>query len=269
MTRQCTLRTSAVMRGRGLHTGEECEIWLCPADGGSGIVFEVGGKEIRAHISNVRDVNRGTTIAVGDAEVHTVEHLLAALAGMGIDNIRVRVDGPEIPAGDGSALPFVELMEGAGIEEQEAEAVPITVSEPAWAIDKDKYLLALPGPELAVKALIAFQHPLIGEQAIGLRIDPEVFKKEIAPARTFCTADEIESILSQGLGKGGTEDNVIVVHEDHYSAPLRFNDEFVRHKILDLIGDLSLVGGRLCADVTAIKSSHALNIMLAKKISSL
>ena len=269
MIRQRTLKTSAVMRGRGLHTGEDCEIRLSPAREGSGVVFEVGGREIRAHVSNIRDVHRGTTLAVGDKEVHTVEHLLAALAGMGIDNVRIQVEGTEIPAGDGSALPFVELMEGAGIQEQRAEAVPIMVGEPVWVMDDGKCLLAAPASELSIKALIAFPHPMIGEQAISLRIDPEVFRQEIAPARTFCTADEIEFILSQGLGRGGTKDNVIVVHDDCYSVPLRFNDEFVRHKVLDLIGDLTLVGGRLCADVTAIKSSHALNAMLANKISSL
>jgi len=257
------------MNGRGLHTGEVSEIRLIPAGEGSGIVFEVSGTEIRAHVSNVRDVHRGTTLAVGDAEVHTVEHLLAALAGMGIDNLRILVDGPEIPAADGSALPFVELMESAGIREHQAEAVPIAIGEPLWALENGKCLLAASGPGLSIKALIAFPHPMIGEQAISLMISPEVFKNEIAPARTFCTADEIEFILSQGLGKGGTEDNVIVVHHDHYSVPLRFNDEFVRHKVLDLIGDLSLIGGRLCADVTAIKSSHALNAMLANKISGL
>lgn len=269
MIRQCTLRTSAVMQGRGLHTGEDCEIGLFPADEGSGIVFEAGGRDIRAHISNVCDVRRGTTLAVGETEVHTVEHVLAALAGMGIDNARIRVEGPEIPAADGSALPFVELIEDGGIQEQQAEAVPIVVSEPVWAIDNGRCLLASPGTGFSIKALIAFPHPMIGEQAITLRINPDVFKNEIAPARTFCTADEIEFVLSQGLGKGGTEDNVIVAHEDHYSVSLRFGDEFVRHKVLDLIGDLSLIGGRLCADVTAIKSSHALNAMLASKISSL
>lgn len=277
MIRQCTLKTSAAMRGRGLHTGETCEIEMFPADEGSGIVFEVGGREIGACASNVRDVHRGTTLADADAEVHTVEHLLAALAGMGVDNARIRVSGPacgklsraEIPAADGSAFPFVELIESAGILEQHAEAAPIILEEPVWAIEKEKCLLAAPGSGLSIKALISFRHRMIGDQAISLRIDPEVFKREIAPARTFCTADEIEFILSQGLGKGGTEDNVIVAHDDHYSVPLRFSDEFVRHKVLDLIGDLSLVGRRLYADVTAIKTSHALNVMLAKKISSL
>jgi len=257
------------MQGRGLHTGESCEIELFPADEGSGVVFEAGGREISAHISNVRDVHRGTTLAAGGVEVHTVEHLLAALAGMGIDNARIRVEGPEILAADGSSLPFVELIESAGIREQQAEAVPIAVGRPVWVMDDGKYLLAVPGSGFSIRALISFQHPMIGEQAISLRVDPEVFKREVAPARTFCTANEIEFILAQGLGRGGTEDNVIVVHDDHYSIPLRLSDEFVRHKVLDLIGDLSLIGGRLCADVTAIKSSHALNAMLAQKISGL
>lgn len=263
---QHTLNSTAVMYGRGLHTGEECRIELVPSDTDTGVVFISGGEEIRAVVSNVRDTNRGTTLCGESAEVHTVEHLLAALAGMGITNVQVRVEGPEIPAGDGSALPFVELIESAGIVDQRAKSAVVKVTEPIWIADGSKYLLATPDERFRVTEFISFQHPLIGEDALSLVIDPETFKREIAPARTFCTSSEIETILSLGLGKGGTEDNVIVVYEDSYSVPLRFKDEFVRHKVLDLIGDLSLIGASLQADVTAIKSSHALNIALAGKI---
>ncbi|HUV03764.1 MAG TPA: UDP-3-O-acyl-N-acetylglucosamine deacetylase [Armatimonadota bacterium] len=265
-TYQRTLKTSATVKGRGLHTGEECGINLIPAAPDTGVVFVTPRGEIRALVQNVLDTERATSLRTGDAEVHTVEHLLAALAGLGIDNVRVEVSGPEIPAGDGSALPFVELMESAGIEEQMAEARIVRPEGPVWTAEDGKYLLAVPASLFRVTALIAFQHPMIGEQAISVAIDPTVFKREIAPARTFCTADEIESIASQGLGKGGTEDNVVVVHDDRYSVALRFRDEFVRHKVLDLIGDISLVGGRLHADVVAVRTSHALNVALAGKI---
>lgn len=254
------------MQGRGLHTGEECTIELLPADEGTGVVFVSGKEEIRAVVSNVRDTNRGTTLCGDSTEIHTVEHLLAALAGMCIDNVVVKFDGPEVPSGDGSALPFVELIESAGIAGQQADPNVTRLTEPVWIADGSKYMLATPDECFKASELISFQHPLIGEEALSLVITPETFKREIAPARTFCTSSEIEMILSLGLGKGGTEDNVIVVYEDHYSVPLRYKDEFVRHKVLDLIGDLSLIGGRLQADVTAIKSSHALNIALANKI---
>lgn len=254
------------MSGRGLHTGEECRIELLPADAGTGVVFISGGEEIRAVVANVRDTNRGTTLCGESAEIHTVEHLLSALAGMQVDNVLVKVDGPEMPAADGSALPFVELIESAGIVDQGAEPAVLKICEPVWIADGSKYLLATPDERLKISELISFQHSLIGDEALSLVMDPETFKREIAPARTFCTSSEIEMIFSLGLGKGGTEDNVIVVYEDRYSVPLRFEDEFVRHKVLDLIGDLSLIGMRLIADVTAIKSSHALNIALAGKI---
>ena len=264
--RQCTLKTSAGMRGRGLHTGEECGLTILPAAPDVGIVFATRQGEIRASVENVRDTLRGTTLGSGKAEVHTVEHLLAALAGMSVDNARIEIDGPEIPAGDGSALPFVELIESAGIVEQEADARIRVLTEPEWALDGGKCAFAAPHDGFRANVLISFQHPLIGEQALSVNINPETFKREIAPARTFCTSDEIEAILSQGLGKGGSEDNVIVVHEYHYSVPLRLADEFVRHKALDLIGDLALVSGRLHANVTAVRTSHSLNVALADKI---
>ena len=264
--KQRTLKTSAAIKGRGLHTGEECRITISPAESDTGVVFATKQGEIQAAVGNIKDTRRGTTLGSGDAEIHTVEHLLAALAGMGVDNVRIETDGPEIPAVDGSALPFVELIERAGLVEQSADVRVIQLPEPVWVADSGKYLLAMPYHGFRASALISFKHPLIGEQTISLDIDPAAFKREIAPARTFCTADEIEMILSQGLGKGGSEDNVIVVHEDHYSVPLRFKDEFVRHKVLDLIGDLSLIGGRLYADVTVIKTSHTLNAALAEDI---
>ncbi len=266
---QRTLKARASMHGIGLHTGEECRIDLLPADAGTGVVFVVGNDEVRALASNVKDTNRGTTIQCGSADIHTVEHLLAALAGMWVDNVLIRVEGPEIPAADGSALPFAQLIVEAGIMEQDARAEIVELPEPVWVLDGAKCLIADPDSRFRVTELISFSHPMIGEQALSLTIDPETFMAEIAPARTFCTSDEIEMIRAAGLGKGGSENNVIVAYEDHYSTQLRFENEFVRHKTLDLIGDLSLMGRRVNANITALRSSHALNISLAKKIMSL
>jgi UDP-3-O-acyl N-acetylglucosamine deacetylase len=187
---------------------------------------------------------------------------------MWVDNAYIRVDGPEPPAGDGSALPFVELVGQAGVEPQPGECPVVRIERPVWAVDRDKYALAVPSSELRVTGLVSFSHPMIGEQAVSVCVNPEVFKREIAPARTFCTSEEIEELLASGLGRGGREDNVLVVHQDRYSPDLRFPDEIVRHKVLDVIGDLSLAGGTVAADVTAIKSSHALNVALVQRIVS-
>jgi UDP-3-O-[3-hydroxymyristoyl] N-acetylglucosamine deacetylase len=263
---QCTLNSEVSLSGQGLHSGAECSITLHPGEPDTGIVFVTERGEVRARAENVCDTRRGTSLANGDARVSTVEHLLAAFAGMRVDNARVEVRGPEIPIGDGSALPFVEMIERAGTEAQSAARSEVNLTGPIWTNDSDKYLLAVRSEGLTVRLLILFAHPMIGEQAVSLSVTPEVFKREIAPARTFCTYEEVEPILKQGLGLGGREDNVVICYDDHYSVPLRYVNEFARHKLLDLIGDLSLIGGRLHADVTAIKPSHTLNVRLADKI---
>lgn len=264
--RQRTICKAVNLSGKGLHTGEDSSVSLHPAEPGAGIVFVAGGVEIRALASNVCDTRRGTSLGCCGVQIHTVEHLLSALAGVQIDNARIEITGSEVPVMDGSALPFVELIDRAGIECQDACAQTDELHGPVWALDGDKCLVAAPSDAYTLSVLISFNHKLIGEQAASFRIDPETYRNEIAPARTFCTSDEIEYILSQGLGKGGTEENVVVAYDDHYSVPLRFNDEPVRHKLLDLIGDLSLIGGRFSANVMGLRPSHTLNIDLARRI---
>jgi len=239
---------------------------LEPAPADAGIVFLTPHGEVRASVDSVSATVRCTTLRSGEAEVSTVEHVLAALSGMWVDNACIRVDGPEVPAGDGSALPFVELIEQAGVEPQTGQPRTVEIGHPVWVADGDKYNLAVPSTGLRVSGFVSFSHPMIGEQAVSVCVTPEVFKREIAPARTFCTAEEIEALLAAGLGRGGSVDNVLVVHQDHYSPGLRFPDEIVRHKVLDLIGDLSLAGGTIAADVTGIKSSHAQNVALVRRI---
>jgi UDP-3-O-[3-hydroxymyristoyl] N-acetylglucosamine deacetylase len=254
------------MVGCGLHTGGDCSVGLHPGEPNSGVVFVTEFGEIPARVEYVYETRRGTSLRNGAAQVHTVEHLLSALYGLNIDNALVEISGPELPAGDGSALPFVELIESAGTAGQGEPAVEIYLDELIRTDDTDRYLSASPRNSLFVEGSVVFAHRLIGEQSNYFEITPEVFKREIAPARTFCTSDEIDMILSQGLGLGGNDDNVIVVYADRYSVPLRYPDEFVRHKILDVVGDLSLVGGRLNAGIKAVKSSHALNVSLAERI---
>lgn len=263
---QHTIRKQVSISGVGLHTGEVSHITLSPAEPDTGIVFVSEGVEIKVIASNVCDTRRGTTLGCGNIKIHTVEHLLSALAGLLIDNVRIDIDGSEAPVMDGSALPFVHLIDDAGIADQDAMPSVVAFDQPLWSLDGDKCVLASPSDSYKAGVLISFNHKMIGEQALSFYINPEIYRREIAPARTFCTSDEIEYILSQGLGKGGTEDNVVAAYEDHYSTPLRFNDEMVRHKILDLIGDLSLTGGRIQADVFGLRTSHTLNTSLACKI---
>jgi UDP-3-O-[3-hydroxymyristoyl] N-acetylglucosamine deacetylase len=239
---------------------------LEPAPADAGIIFVTPRGEVRASVENVYDTNRCTCLRSGDAKVITVEHVLAALSGMWVDNAYIRVDGSEPPAGDGSALPFVDLIERAGTEPQPGEPPVVEIERPVWAIDRDKCALALPSSKLRVSGLVSFDHPMIGEQAVSVCVTPEIFKREIAPARTFCTVEEIEALHAAGLGLGGSVDNVLVVHRDHYSPGLRFPDEIVRHKVMDMIGDLSLAGGSVAADVTGMRPSHALNVALVKRI---
>lgn len=263
---QYTLKSSVSMQGVGLHTGEPCTMAIEPASADTGIIFVTPRGEFPASVENVVDTRRCTRLRSGEADVMTVEHVLAALCGMWIDNAYVRIDGPELPAGDGSALPFVEMIEQAGTEPQPGEPPVIQISGPVWTIDGDRCALALPSSGLRISALIAFDSPMIGEQAASVCVVPEIFKREIAPARTFCTAEEIEALHAAGLGLGGSAENVLVVHRDRYSPGLRFPDEIVRHKIMDMIGDLSLAGGTIAADVTGIRPSHALNVALVRRI---
>lgn len=263
---QSTLKTSVGIEGIGLHTGEPCQLTIFPAPANTGIIFVTPNGEVAAVAENVESTNRGTTLRKGAAQVHTVEHLLSAFAGMQIDNAIVQVVGPEVPSVDGSALPFVELIESAGIEPQSAEVVPIRVEDTVWIGKENTHVIALQNANYRVTGIISFSHPMIGEQTIDLQVEPEIFKREVAPARTFCTEEEIEAILCSGLGRGGTLANVVIVKKEEYSTSLRFRDEFVRHKVLDLIGDLYLVGGRLAAHVITIKAGHALHAALAGRI---
>jgi len=263
---QYTLKSSVSMQGIGLHSGEPCIMTLEPAPADAGIMFVTPRGEVRASVEHVSVTTRCTCLRSGDAEVAMVEHVLAALSGMQVDNAYVRIDGPELPAGDGSALPFVEMIEQVGADPQTGEHRVLEIEGPAWALDGDKCVLAVPSSGSTVSALVSFDHPMIGEQAVSVCMNPEVFKREIAPARTFCTEEEIEALLAAGLGRGGMPENVLVVHRDRYSSELRFPDEIVRHKVLDMIGDLSLAGGTIAADVTGIRPSHALNVALVRRI---
>ena len=270
MTRsQRTLGRTVVTAGVGLHSGEVARLWLHPAPAGHGIRIHRRGSDevIPARVDSAQELSYATRLGLGEASVSTVEHLLSALAGLGVDNVRIEIDGPEVPIKDGSALPFVRLIERAGLEEQAAPVSAIRILEPIEVRHDGKWIRVEPGREFVVDYRIAFDNPAIGYQRFVGAVDPETYRDAVAPARTFGFLKEVDYLRSRGLARGGTLSNCIVVDGPKVlSGELRFNDEFVRHKVLDLIGDLALLEYPLIGKVTAYKAGHALHSALSRAI---
>ncbi len=224
----------------GLHSGETVRIGTLPAPAGTGIIFRVGGTEIKAASENVGDTSYATTLEKGRVKVRTVEHLLAALAGLQVDNIYVDLSGSEVPIMDGSARAFVDAVLQAGTETLDARRKYLKIVKAITVHDGDKSATLLPSPVARITCRIDFNHPLILDQDISLDFDPGSFEQELADARTFGFLRDIEMLEKAGLAKGASLDNAVVVGEAHILNPggLRYPDEFVRHKALDLMGDL-------------------------------
>lgn len=268
---QHTLQQSVSMTGIGLHSGRDVSVTLKPAPPDTGIVFcrvdLPGAPVVEAVAQNITDTYRATTLCVGQCLVHTVEHLLAAIGAFGIDNIRIEIDAAEPPVQDGSALPFARMIRDAGIAEQSGRLKVRRITVPQWVQYPDKFIAILPYDGLRISFTSVNPHPSIGIQYGDYEITPEVFLECIAPARTIGFMHEIEALKAQGLALGGSLDNAVVYDGDKVLTPLRFPDELVRHKILDVIGDLVLTG-RLFGHVIAVKSGHALNAELSRRIVS-
>ncbi len=267
MIKQRTLRNPIKATGVGLHTGEKVFLTLSPAPIDNGIVFrrtDLSPVEvIPASADNVGDTTLSTSLGLGDAKVSTVEHLLSAMAGLGIDNAYVDVTAPEVPIMDGSAGPFVFLLQSAGIEEQPAPKKFIRIKRPVTVSYGDKQASLLPFDGFKVSFSIDFDHPVFHDRSSLAEIDFSTtsFVKEVSRARTFGFMHEIEYLRSRGLARGGSVDNAIVVDEFRIlnQDGLRYEDEFVKHKVLDAIGDLYLLGHSLIGEFRAHKSGHALN----------
>ena len=267
MIRQRTLRNAIKATGVGLHTGEKVYLTLAPAPVDSGIVFRRVDLnpivEIHAKASNVGDTTLSTTLVHDGHRVSTVEHLLSAMAGLGIDNAYVDVSASEVPIMDGSAGPFVFLIQSAGIEEQPAAKKFIRIKRPVTVKDGDKVASFLPFDGFKVSFTIDFDHPVFRDRTAHAEIDfsSTSFVREISRARTFGFMHEIEYLRSKGLARGGSVDNAIVVDEYRIlnQDGLRYEDEFVKHKVLDAIGDVYLLGYSLIGEFRAHKSGHALN----------
>ncbi len=273
--KQRTIKKEVSYSGIGLHTGKRVKITFKPAPIDSGVRFvRVDLEEqpqIAAEVSKVIKASRETSIGEGEVKVQSIEHILAALAGLRIDNLEIEIDSDELPAADGSTLPFVQVLKETGVIEQEKERECLELKEPVSYTKEGVYLVALPDEELKISYTIDFDHPVLKTQFASFAINEDIFTKEIAPARTFGFESEVRELREKGLIKGGNLDNAVVIGEKGIlnKEPLRFPDEFVRHKILDLLGDLYLIGTSLKAHIIALKSGHGANVELVKKIHSL
>lgn len=271
---QHTLGGSASFQGVGLHTGESVTLTFHPAPAGTGITFVrcdlPGSPEIRVLPTSAAGESqalRRTVLRHGSAEVHTVEHVLAALAGLGIDNARLELTGGEAPEPtDGSAAPFVALLQQVGVVEQPVERAPLVIRQPVVYQSGDVQIVGLPGDGLRLSFTLQFDNPILGTQHRSCEITPETFRREIAPARTFVLYRDVEQLRARGLIRGGSLQNAVVVKDDGLlnEEPLRFPDEPVRHKILDLLGDLSLLGRPVQGQIHAIRSGHAHNLRFVR-----
>ncbi|MGB0459941.1 MAG: bifunctional UDP-3-O-[3-hydroxymyristoyl] N-acetylglucosamine deacetylase/3-hydroxyacyl-ACP dehydratase [Opitutales bacterium] len=267
--KQRTILREASIKGKSLHTGEEVNLTLKPAPENHGIVFRridiIGKPELKSVIDHVDDLVRSTTIADGHAKVHTVEHVLSALSGCGVDNVLVEMDASEPPILDGSAKHFVNLIQEAEPVEQDAEREYFKLEEPISVTRGNSSIIALPHDGLRITCTSADDRG-IHTQHLSLDVDYESYLAQIAAARTFTIYEDIEELLKLGKIKGGSLDSAIVIKGDKIVSkePLRFKEEFVRHKILDIIGDIVLLGKPLKAHIIAVRPGHALNADLTK-----
>ncbi len=271
MEKQQTIANECSFSGIGLHTGNLTSITFKPAPANSGVTFYrvdlPDRPAIKADIDNVVDVRYAVTLGVNGVTVSTVEHVLATLVGLGIDNVAIEVDANETPVGDGSALPFANALKKAGTVEQDAEREYIKIKQPVYYKDGDVALSVLPSEELRLTITSAYDHAAVGTQYASYTITPEVFEREIAPARTFTFLSEVKMLQEKGLIKGGSLENAIVVGDDNIlNDSLRYPDEMVRHKVLDLLGDMFLLGRRVKGHVIGVKCGHASHVKFSKKI---
>jgi UDP-3-O-[3-hydroxymyristoyl] N-acetylglucosamine deacetylase len=254
----------------GLHSGAPVELRILPAPAGTGIVFhrtDLDGYAIEASGRNVARVSYATSLMKKGVLISTTEHLLSALIGAGIDNAIVELDNLELPILDGSARPFVEMIQRAGVRQQRRARTYLKIARDIELREGDKFIAVYPSDHYSVSYSINFPHPLIGKQSFGVRLTNGSYLEEIAPARTFGFLHEAEAMRQQGLIRGASMENAVVLdREKVLNPPLRFDDEFVRHKVLDLIGDLALIGKQILGAVVADRAGHAMHTALVSRI---
>jgi len=271
LANQQTIANPVSVSGVGLHTGVKVNLRLCPARANTGVLFrrtDLEGFTIEAHSRNVARVSYATSLMKKGVLISTTEHLLSALAGMEVDNVNVELDNLELPILDGSARPFVELINKAGIKRQRAKRKFVKILRPVEVIDGIKRIAVYPADVFHVTYCISFPHPLIGTQTIEFASGTSSYANEIAPARTFGFLEELEMLRKNGLIRGGSLENAVVLDRAGVVNPegLRFPDEFCRHKLLDLIGDFSLLGHSLLGHVVAERAGHAMHAQLVSRL---
>ncbi|MDY0212914.1 MAG: UDP-3-O-acyl-N-acetylglucosamine deacetylase [Desulfuromonadaceae bacterium] len=272
MLHQCTIANPLHISGIGLHTGSIINMVLRPAKAGTGIIFErtEGNttRRIRACAQNVVDTRMATVIGDGKLRVSTIEHLMAALVACHIDNLIIKIDGPEVPIMDGSAAPFIDKILCVGVTRLEQNRKIISITKPIHLQEGDKKISIIPSRFLRISFDLDFNHPCIKRQSRSVKVSQQSFCQDIAGARTFGFYEEVEYLKSQGLAKGGSLDNAVVIGADSILNPegLRFTDEFVRHKILDTVGDFSLLGHSILGHIKSHKGGHDINHKMVEKI---
>jgi UDP-3-O-[3-hydroxymyristoyl] N-acetylglucosamine deacetylase len=265
MPLQKTVKDKIVFSGIGLHSGKPVNMTIRPADAGTGIIFHRIDMDppvsIEATASNVVNTRLSTTIGKNNATVSTIEHLMASLFGCGIDNAHIDIDGPEVPIMDGSAAPLVDALKKAGTRTLSRARKYLAVKKPVTVGDGDKKVTLIPSRYFRISFDMRFNHPVVSNQFKSMKFDEEKFAADYAPARTFGFLAEVETLKANGLARGGSLENAVVIGDEGIlnEGGLRFEDEFVRHKILDSIGDFYLAGHRIIGHVKAFKSGHDLN----------
>jgi UDP-3-O-[3-hydroxymyristoyl] N-acetylglucosamine deacetylase len=270
MPYQLTIQRPVEIEGVGLHTAVHCHLRLVPAPADTGIVFrrvDLDNFEIEAHVRNVARVSYATSLMKQGVLLSTTEHVLAALYSCGVDNVYVELDALELPILDGSARPFIDLLARAGMRKLRRQRRYIRVVKPLELADGDRRIGIYPASEFCVHCFVDFHHPAVGPQEVELTVNRETFGRELAPARTFGFTRDFPGLQAMGLIRGGSLENAIVIDDKTIlNGPLRFSNEFGRHKALDLIGDLALLGQPLQARIEAYKAGHALHTQLVTRL---
>jgi len=267
---QKTIKNEVTIEGIGLHTGRDAKVVISPAPADTGVVFIADGIRIKASCENVSDTAYATSIEDDGVSIRTIEHLLAALAGLSVDNAYIEVTGGEIPIMDGSAAPFVSALKETGLATLGVGRRFLKIVKPVTVQDGDKSATLLPASESRITYRIDFNHPLISDQSLSMALDAQGFEAELSSARTFGFLRDVEMLQKAGLAKGGSLNNAVVVDDTRIlnEEGLRFKDEFVRHKMMDAVGDLSLLGMPFIGHLVADKSGHRLNHRLVCEVLS-
>jgi UDP-3-O-[3-hydroxymyristoyl] N-acetylglucosamine deacetylase len=269
--RQRTLQRPVEAKGVGLHSGKLVSLKLQPSPANTGIVFvrtDLENREIPAKVEWVAQQELAMSLKRDGAQALTVEHLLAALYATGIDNARIELDGPEIPVFDGSSRMFLHLIDEAGVKNLAAFQSTLVVRRPVRVASSggDRFILVEPADTFEVDYSIDFKHPLVGRQRVALDVTEDTFRSDLASARTFCFLKDVEAMRARGLALGGSLESAVVIGEDGFLSSPRMSDEFVRHKALDVVGDLALLGFRLRGRVVAQSAGHALHAELVRAL---